>query len=130
MGTTWGLKWGSFKHGYRPNSSRLEIRLRQNVRPMSETRTAGISVGAVRSTLTGYGGLAFTFFPPSRTLMLWGDGVQIAVIVVRKLIERQVTDPAMSRQALLLLELLGDGATVALFAIATLGGIMQFEQQI
>jgi hypothetical protein len=36
----------------------------------------------------------------------------------------------MARQALLLLELLGDGATVALFAIATLGGIMQFEQQI
>jgi hypothetical protein len=125
-----GVKWGSVRYGYRPNSSRLEIRLRQNVRPMSETRSAGISVGAVRSTLIGYGVLAFTFFPPTRTLMLWGVGVQIAVIVARKLIERQVRDPAMARQALLLLELLGDGATVALFAIATLGGIMQFEQQI
>ena len=35
-------------------------------------------VGALRSTLIGFGVLAFTFFPPTRTLMLWGVGVQIA----------------------------------------------------
>ena len=97
---------------------------------MSETQVRGRSFGALRSTLIGYGVLAFTFFPPTRRLMLWGVGAQIAVIVARKLIERQVRDPAVARQALMLLELLGDGATVALFAIATLGGIMQFEQQI
>lgn len=97
---------------------------------MSETRSPGISTGALRSTLIGYGVLAFTFFPPPRALMLWGVGVQIAVIVARKLIERQVRDPAIAAQALTLVELLGDGATVALFAIATLGGIIRFEQQI
>jgi hypothetical protein len=86
--------------------------------------------GAVRSALIGYGVLAFTFFPPTRTLMLWGVGVQVAVIVVRKLIERQVRDPALAGQALMVLELVADGVTVALFAIATLGGIMRLEEQV
>ena len=48
---------------------------------MSEMRRPGMSSAALRSTLIGYGVLAFTFFPPTRTLMLWGVGVQIAVIV-------------------------------------------------
>ena len=97
---------------------------------MSETQVRKPSYGALRSALIGYGVLAFTFFPPTRTLMLWGIGVQIALIVARKLIERQVRDPAIAAQALTVLELLGDGATVLLFAIATLGGILQVEQQI
>jgi hypothetical protein len=33
-------------------------------------------------------------------------------------------------QALTVVELLADGATVALFAIATLGGIIRIEQQV
>ena len=97
---------------------------------MGETRVRGRSFGALRSTLIGYGVLAFTFFPPTRTLMLWGVGVQIALMIARKLVERQVRDPAIAGQVLTLLELLGDGATVALFAIATLGGILRVEQQI
>lgn len=88
------------------------------------------SFGALRSTLIGYGVLAFTFFPPSRRVLLWGIGTQIAVILARQLIERRVRDPAIAGQALMLVELLGDGATVALFAIATLGGIMQIERQV
>jgi hypothetical protein len=88
------------------------------------------SFGALRSALIGYGVLAFTFFPPTRTLMLWGVGVQIALMIARKLVERQVRDPAVAAQALTVLELLGDGATVALFALATLGGILRVEQQI
>jgi len=97
---------------------------------MSETRTRTLSYGALRSALIGYGVLAFTFFPPTRALMLWGVGVQIALVIARKLVERQVRDPAIAGQVLTLLELLGDGATVALFAIATLGGILRVEQQI
>jgi hypothetical protein len=97
---------------------------------MSETQVRGRSFGALRSTLIGYGVLAFTFFPPSRTLMLWGVGAQIAVILARKLIERQVRDPTIAAQASMVVELLGDGATVLLFAIATLGGILQVEQQV
>jgi voltage-gated potassium channel Kch len=85
---------------------------------------------AFRSALIGYGVVAFAFFPPTRALMLWGVGAQIAVIVLRKLIERQVRDPAMAGTALMVLEIVGDGVTVALFAIATLGGIMRVEDQV
>ena len=81
---------------------------------------------ALRSALIGYGVLAFTFFPPTRTLMLWGIGVQVAVILV----QRQVRDPALASTALTVLELVADGVTVALFAIATLGGIMRIEGQV
>ena len=97
---------------------------------MSETRVRGRSFGGLRSTLIGVCVLAFTFFPPGRALLLWGIGVQIAVILARRLIERQVHDPARAAQALTVVELLGDGATVLLFALATFGGILQLEQQV
>ncbi len=87
-------------------------------------------MGALRSTLIGYGVLAFTFFPPTRALMLWGIGMQIVAIVVRWLIGRRVRDPELATQALTIVELLADGVTVALFAIATLGGIMRFGEEI
>jgi hypothetical protein len=93
---------------------------------MSEMR----SVAVLRSTLIGFGVLAFTFFPPTRTLMLWGVGVQIAVLLGRMAIEHWVRDPAIVGQALTVVELLGDGVTVALFAIGTLGGIMQLGTQV
>jgi hypothetical protein len=88
------------------------------------------SYTALRSVLIGIGVAAFTFFPPSRILMLWGVGAQLAVIVLRKVIERKVRDPAMAGTALMVLEIVGDGVTVALFAIATLGGIMRVEDQV
>jgi hypothetical protein len=93
---------------------------------MSEIR----SIGALRSTLIEIGVLAFTFFPPTRTLMVWGVGAQIAVILASMLIKRRVSDPAIAGQALTILELFGDGVTVALFAMATLGGIMQLGTEI
>jgi hypothetical protein len=93
---------------------------------MSEIR----SVGALRSTLIGIGVLAFAFFPPTRTLMLWGVCVQIAVMLGRMVIEHRVKDPAIARQTLTIVELFGDGVTVALFAIATLGGIMQLGAEV
>ncbi|HEY7639085.1 MAG TPA: hypothetical protein VH814_05120 [Steroidobacteraceae bacterium] len=94
--------------------------------PSRETRR----YAALRSTLIGYGVLAFTFFPPTRTLMLWGVGIQIGVIVIREVIRRRVSDPGVTGTALMLLELVADGITVALFAIATLGGIMRIESQV
>ena len=93
---------------------------------MLETR----SVGVLRSTLIGFGVLAFTFFPPTRTLMLWGVCVQIAVMLGRMVIQHRMRDPEVAGQALTVLELLGDGVTVALFAIATLGGIMQLGAEV
>jgi hypothetical protein len=95
-----------------------------------ETRERPRRYSALRSTLIGYGVLAFTFFPPTRTLMLWGVGVQVAVILVRQLIERRVSDPATAGTALMVIELIADGVTVALFAIATLGGIMRIAEQV
>lgn len=98
---------------------------------MSETRSREMRrYGGLRSALIGYGVLAFTFFPPTRSLMVWGIGVQIVTIVVRWLIERRVRDQALAAQALMVVELVADGVTVALFAIATLGGIMRIEQQL
>jgi hypothetical protein len=97
--------------------------------PSQELRDRLRRYGALRSALIGYGVLAFTFFPPTRTLMLWGVGVQIAVIVARTLIERQVRDPEIAAKALMVLELVADGVTVALFAIATFGGILRLEDQ-
>jgi hypothetical protein len=98
---------------------------------MSETRSREQRrYGGLRSALIGYGVLAFTFFPPTRTLMVWGLGVQLVTILVRWLIERRVRDPAVAGQALMIVELLADGVTVALFAIATFGGIMRIEQQV
>jgi hypothetical protein len=88
------------------------------------------SYTAVRSTLIGIGVAAFAFFPPTRTLMLCGVGAQIAVLVLRKVIQRQIREPAMAGTALMVLEIVGDGVTVALFAIATLGGIMRVEDQV
>jgi hypothetical protein len=98
--------------------------------PSQELREPLRRYGALRSALIGYGVLAFTFFPPTRTLMLCGIGVQIAVIVAGKLIERRVRDPAIAAKALMLLELVADGVTVALFAIATLGGILRLEADV
>lgn len=98
--------------------------------PSRELRGNARRVGALRSTLIGYGVLAFTFFPPTRTLMLCGVLVQIVAIIARWLIERRLREPEQATQSLTIVELLADGVTVALFAIATLGGIMQFGDQI
>jgi len=88
------------------------------------------SVAVLRSSLIGFGVLAFTIFPPTRTLLLWGVCVQIAVMLGRMVIEHRVRDPAIAGQTLTVLELLGDGVTVALFAMGTLGGIMQLGAQV
>jgi hypothetical protein len=88
------------------------------------------SYAAFRTVLIGVGVAAFTFFPPTRTLMLWGVGAQVAVLVLRQVIERRVREPEAAATALMVLEIVGDGVTVALFAIATLGGIMRVEDQV
>ena len=67
-----------------------------------------------------YGG-AFT----APGLLLSGLAVQIALLIVRIAIRRHVADPAMAAQGLRVLELVGDGATVLLFAVGTLGAILR-----
>lgn len=92
----------------------------------------------LRTTLIGYGIAAYALFasgpqPPAASApggtagpggyLLWGLGLQAVVIVAHALIRRRMADPSSARQAMLVVELLADGATVLLFALATLGAI-------
>lgn len=97
---------------------------------MPEMQSPKKSTTALRSALIGYGVLAFTFFAPSRALVIWGLTSQVIAIALGWLIERQVRDPVVAGQALTVVELLADGVTVALFAIATLRGIMRLAEQV
>jgi hypothetical protein len=45
-------------------------------------------------------------------------------MVARALIERSVADRELATQTLTVVELIGDGATVLLFALSTLGAII------
>lgn len=89
--------------------------------------------GAIRSALIGYGALALTLFwsrsgavgeGSSRSLLLWGIGLQVVMLVASKLVTRYSPDADSAAKGRMLLELVADGVTVALFAIATLGAVM------
>jgi hypothetical protein len=89
--------------------------------------------GAVRTALIGYGVVAFTYFNVSSGsglttqgapgFVLIGLGLQLFLVVARALIKRYTPDGAT--QGMIILELVADGATVLLFAMATFGGIGQ-----
>jgi hypothetical protein len=96
--------------------------------------------GAVRATLIGYGVAAYPFFQvgaPSgaasqalgywgsaRGLLLMGIGLQLILLLSRALAKRYVADTAAATQIMNLFEIVADGATVLLFAMATLGPII------
>lgn len=61
----------------------------------------------------------------TRSFTHYGLGLQLLLIAARALIKRQVREPLAAAQGLLILELVADGVTVLLFALATFGGIMQ-----
>lgn len=95
--------------------------------------------GALRSALIGYGALALTVLvarsglPADSSaaggsavaLVALGLGVQFAVVALRALIRRRAASAESATQALGLVELLGDGITVLLFAMATYGAIVR-----
>jgi hypothetical protein len=91
--------------------------------------------GTVRTLLIGYGVAAFSLFfdhtsdPEGEALherlLVIGVGVQFLLLAVRWLIRRRM-DADLAPQALQSVELLGDGVTVLLFALATLGGVARF----
>jgi hypothetical protein len=97
--------------------------------------------GAVRTTLIGYGVAAYTFFQVSassgaasqavgywgsaRGFVLMGIALQLLLLLARALATRYVADSALSTQIMNLCEMVADGATVLLFAMATLGPIIQ-----
>lgn len=94
--------------------------------------------GAVRTTLIGYGVAAFSYLlsRPSApgeaadagsasSLFLYGILLQLAVLIARVLVKKHASNEAAGAQMLAVIELLGDGVTVLLFAVGTFGGIMQ-----
>ncbi len=89
--------------------------------------------GTVRTLLIGYGIAAFSFFFERTNdpdaghgrMLLIGVAVQVLLLAARWLIRRRV-DPDLTPQALQIMKLVGDGVTVLLFALATLGGVTRF----
>ncbi|HEY6641688.1 hypothetical protein [Povalibacter sp.] len=89
------------------------------------------SYGALRAALIGYGTIACAYLLPhadhglvsARNLLIAGILVQLALLLVQALVRRHVSDREMAAQVSALLELIGDAATVLLFALGTLGPV-------
>ena len=96
--------------------------------------------GVVRTTLITYGVALFTYLftrhdsvAPSealggsvsaQALVLGGLGLQVLLFVVRLFIKRHAPDRASAVQGFVVLDLIGDGVTVLLFALGTFGAMM------
>ena len=97
--------------------------------------------GVIRSALIGYGVAAFTYLfsrssafgsataaqasGSAQTLVLGGLALQVLLICAHALIKHRAPESETAAQALMILELVADGITVLLFAMATLGTIIQ-----
>lgn len=95
--------------------------------------------GAVRTALIGYGVAAYAFLPvgassgaASQAMAFWGSGrglallgigLQLILMLARTLTKNYVADPASAAQIMNVCEIVADGVTVLLFAMATLGPI-------
>ena len=93
----------------------------------------------MRTALIGYGVAAFAFFQfgsspgmasqsagfwgSARGFVLLGIGLQLVLMLARALTKRYVHDPASATQIMDVCEVVADGVTVLLFAMATLGQI-------
>jgi hypothetical protein len=60
----------------------------------------------------------------AQVLVLGGLGLQVLLFAVRVLIKRYAPDRSSAVQGFMVLELIGDGVTVLLFALGTFGAIM------
>ena len=105
--------------------------------PFDQQRTYGV----IRSALIGYGVAALTYLfsrssalestsagqasGSAQTLVLVGLVLQVLLIGARMLVRRRASESNVAAQGLMILELVADGVTVLLFAMATLGTIIQ-----
>ena len=96
--------------------------------------------GVIRTTLITYGVALFTYLftrhdsdapaqalggtVSAQVLVLGGLGLQVLMFAVRLLIKRYAPDRASAVQGFVVLDLIGDGVTVLLFALGTFGAIM------
>jgi hypothetical protein len=93
-----------------------------------ETRQLRLG-GPARSALIAYGIAAFAFIVPqshsgSRTMLIVGIAVQAIVLLVRLFAQRHGGESAPT--AIAIVELIADGVTVFLFALATYMGILGY----
>lgn len=110
------------------------------------TQGPGSRYGAARTALITYGIAAYTYLlarpgPADATkafglgasaasFVLSGLALQVLMIAARLMIKRVITDQQMAAQALDIIELVADGITVLLFAMATLGAIAHAPAEI
>lgn len=95
----------------------------------------------LRAALVGYGIVAYTYFQvgswsgtASQALGNWGSArgfallglvLQVLLVLARALVRRYVLDDVLAAQVMMILEIIADGVTVMLFAMATLGPFTQ-----
>lgn len=96
------------------------------------------SYGALRTLLISYGVAAFAFLSSraadaptalgtatsAQDLVVIGLAAQLLLVAARWLLRRRLSDRTAIAQATMALEIVGDGVTVLLFALATLGPII------
>ncbi|HZF15010.1 MAG TPA: hypothetical protein VE046_03610 [Steroidobacteraceae bacterium] len=92
--------------------------------------------GLVRGAIITYGIAAFGFlfangrlgapgvFGSPRSYVIAGLVLQFALLAAHWLIKRRAADQETMLRAYIVLEVIGDGVTVFLFALATLGAIL------
>ena len=93
--------------------------------------------GAVRTAIIGYGVGAYALFLPqpiTRQMLLIGIGLQLLVLIARRIAaayERKAGPAgALSPLALFVFELIVDGVTVLLYALATFRTIHDYVERL
>lgn len=110
------------------------------------TPDSGLRYGAARTVLITYGIAAYSYLfaqpGPTGAAKAFGVGasassfvvsgvvLQVVLIAARLLIKRVTNDQETTAQALGILELIADGVTVLLFAMATLGAIAHAPEEL
>lgn len=96
--------------------------LRGSTRAATVVRTVLIGYGtAALSVLLARSGLPQATLPVG--LVAVGIGLQLVLVVARARIGKSRADASSATQTVAVLEILGDGITVLLFALATLGAV-------
>lgn len=102
--------------------------------------------GAARTALITYGIAAYTYLlarpgpdggarafgvgASASSFVLSGIALQVLLIVARLVIKRVTSDQEVAAQALGIFELVADGVTVLLFAMATFGAIAHAPEEL
>jgi hypothetical protein len=97
--------------------------LRRSTRATAIVRTALIGYGtAAISVLLARSGVQQATVPVG--LVAAGIGLQVILVVARARLAKSQADAGSAAQAIGVLEIIGDGITVLLFALATLGAVV------